>query len=70
MGSKEPSHCDASFDYPHHMVWFRNEKFQLIVKPIYLEASNDMSGFPALLYIHGQTIASVFILDFATYDIL
>ena len=48
------------------MVWFRNEKFQLIVKPIYLEASNDMSGFPALLYINGQTIASVFILD---YDI-
>ena len=29
--SKEPSHRDGSFEYPHHMFWLRNKKnnFQL-----------------------------------------
>ena len=29
--SKEPSHCDGSFEYPQHMFWLRNKKnnFQL-----------------------------------------
>ena len=24
--SKEPSHCDGSFEYPQHMFWLRNKK--------------------------------------------
>ena len=23
--SKEPSHCDGSFEYPQHMFWLRNK---------------------------------------------
>ena len=29
---KEPSHCDSSFEYPHHMFWFRNETINYMVR--------------------------------------
>ena len=25
--SKDLSHCDGSFDYPHYMLWLRNKIF-------------------------------------------
>ena len=44
--SKEPSHCDGSFEYPQHLFWVRNTKiiFQyallsgcLIIQPYLLD---------------------------------
>ena len=29
---KEPSHCDGSFEYPHHMFWFRIETINYMVR--------------------------------------
>ena len=32
--SKEPSHLDGSFEYPQHMFWLRNKKFNFLVRTL------------------------------------
>ena len=39
--SKEPSHCDGSFEYPQHMFWLRNKKISLQFMPSFIEACFD-----------------------------
>ena len=34
--SKEPSHCDGSFDYPQNMLWLRNKKISFSISTLNL----------------------------------
>ena len=32
--SKGPSHCDGSFEYPHHMFWMRNKEDNIPIRTL------------------------------------
>ena len=47
--SKEPSHCDSSFEYPQHMFWLRNKKVKFSLRTLKTKVLIQLMIIPSKL---------------------